>query len=169
MPIALLLAMQAAGMVTDFLGAKNQAEMMDLGMKVQQAGIEANVEQTRLEAANESLNSMKELRKTMGTQIATMAARGTSTSSGSAVLLLNESVSNFNSDERVRRLNALGKENQLRANSAISRLQNSSEVSKLWQGFSSRTFNKFPSSVSGWKQGIADFKEGFGLTSVTGS
>lgn len=167
MPIYLLLAMQAAGMVVDYFGAKNQSDMMKLGIKVQQAGIEANLEQTRLESQDESLNSMVQLRKTMGTQIAVMAARGTSTvGGGSASGLLNESISNFNADERIRKLNLLGKENQLRGDAATSRLKYSADTSKLWSSFSSRTINRFPSSLSGWQKGWDAAKEGFGMTSI---
>ena len=162
--IYLLLAMQAAGMVTDYFGAKNQDEMMKMGMKLQQAGIEANIYQSRLESQEASLASIKQLRQTMGSQLAIMAARGTSTAGGSALSFLNESISNFNADERIRKLNLLGRENQLRANSAISRLQYSSDSSKLWQGFASRTINRFPSSVSGWQS----MGQGFGMTSIGG-
>lgn len=151
----LLLAMQAAGMVTDYFGTKNQDELMKMGMKIQQAGLESELAMTRLQSQDASLQAMKQLRQTMGTQIATMAARGTRGGAGSAFSLLNESVGNFNADERIRKLNLLGKENQLRAGSAMSRLQYSTESSKLWQGFASRTFNKFPTSVSGWSQGAA--------------
>lgn len=167
MPFYLLLAMQASGMIVDFFGAKSQAEMMDMGMKVQQAGIEANIMQTRLETQNASLNSMVELRKNLGSQIAIQAARGTSTVGGSsASLFLNESVGNFNADEQTRRLNSLGKENQLRAGAAISRLQNSSDTSKLWQGFATRTINRFPTSLSGWQELGRQAKQGFGFTSI---
>lgn len=167
MPFYLLLAMQAAGMVVDYFGAKNQADLMNMGAKIEQAGIQANVMQTRLETQNASLNSMIELRKNLGSQIAVQAARGTSTVGGSSAgMLLNESVGNFNADEKVRRLNALGKENQLRAGTAISRLQNSSDTSKLWQGFATRTINRFPSSVSGWQEFGKQAGQGFGLTSV---
>jgi hypothetical protein len=159
MPFYLLLAMQAAGMVTDYLGAQSQSEMMDMGMKVQQAGIEANIEQNRLDTANDSLENMKSLRQTIGSQIAVMAARGTSTSAGSAASLFNENTANFNADERIRKLNSMGKENQLRAGGVMSRLQNSSDISKLWQGFGSRTLNRFPSSVSGWKQAGSEFND----------
>lgn len=169
MPFALLLAMQAAGMVTDYLGAKNQAQLMKLGMKVQEAGFETNLAQTQLESADASLQSMKQLRQTIGTQIAVFSARGTSTGSGSANSILNQSFSNFNTDERVRRLNLLSKQNQISGSRVMSNLQYSSDTSKLWQGFASRTVNKFPSSVSGWNQGIADAKEGFGLTTKVGS
>lgn len=164
MPFALLLAMQAAGMIVDYMGTRNQADMMNMGMKLQQAGIEANIQQTKLETEDASVQAMKHLRQTLGSQIAIFAARGTATFGGSAVSLLNESVSNFNSDERVRRLNAMGKENQLRAGSAISRLQNSSDTAKLWQSFASRTINRFPSSLSGSTGG----NQGFGLTSGGG-
>lgn len=168
MPFYLLLAMQAAGMITDFIGTRNQADMQRLGYKVEQAGIEANIYQTRLETEDQSLNNMKNLRQTLGSQIATMAARGTASGAGSASLFLNESQGAFNADERVRKLNALGKENQLRAGKINSYLKYQSENSKLWQSFASRTFNKFPSSVSGWDQGISDFKEGFGFSQIGG-
>jgi hypothetical protein len=158
MPFYLLLAMQAAGMITDYFGTKNQAEMMGLGMELKNAELDTNLEENRLETENASLEGLKDLRQTLGSQIAVMAARGTSTAGGSAASLLNESQGNFNSDEQIRRLNSMGRENQLRAGAAISRLQNSSSVSKLWQGFASRTLNKFPSSVSGWKQGMSDFE-----------
>jgi hypothetical protein len=166
MPIALLLAMQAAGMVTDYLGSRHQAELMNMGMKVQQAGLQANLAQTNLESADASLQSMKALRQTLGTQMAVFAARGTNVGAGSAASIFNESIGNFNTDERVRKMNLLGRQTALRGNMVMSNLQNSSDVSKMWQGFASRTFNRFPSSVAGWKQGIADFKEGFGLTSA---
>ena len=164
LPFALMLSMQAAGMIVDYLGTKNQQEMMNLGNKLNEAGLESNIEQTRLESEQASLAAMKNLRQTIGSQIATFAARGTALGAGSALSTINESFSNFNADERVRSLNAMGKENQLRSGSAINRLNNMTENSKLWTGFSSRTFNRFPTSLSGWKQGIEDFNEGFGLT-----
>lgn len=158
MPFYLMLAMQAAGMITDYFGTKNQADLMGLGMKLKDAELDANLEENNLQTANDSLEGLKQLRQTLGSQIAVFAARGTSTAGGSAASVLNESQANFNSDEQIRKLNSMGRENQLRAGAAISRLQNSSNVSKLWQGFSSRTLNRFPSSVSGWKQGVSDFQ-----------
>jgi len=162
MPIYLLMGMQAAGMIVDYFGTQNQTDLMNMGMKLQEAAFDTNLEQTRLETADASLQAMKELRKTLGAQIAIFAARGASTSSGSAASLLNESQANFNSDEKIRRLNMLGKENQLRGNLALSRLQNSSDVSKLWQGFASRTFNTFSTNPAAYSQG-------FGLTTKTGA
>jgi hypothetical protein len=171
----LMLAMQAAGMITDYFGTKNQDEMMKMGMKVQQAGIEANLYQTRLESQDASNQAMIQLRQTMGTQIAMNAARGTSTGAGSAVSLLNESVANFNADERIRKLNLLGKENQLSAQSTMSRLNYSSESSKLWQGFTQRSLNTLSSSASGWTGGSNPFSgakaggsAGYGMSWIGG-
>ena len=173
--IYLLLAMQAAGMITDYFGTRQQDQLMKQGMKVQQAGLEANLEETRLESQNASLAAMKQLRQTMGSQIAAMAARGTSTAAGSALGLLTESIANFNSDEKIRKMNLLGKENQLRANKAISNLQYSSESSKLWQSFAQRTINKFPTSFAGFGGGGAGAgaagasaagSQGFGMTAI---
>jgi hypothetical protein len=164
--IYLLLAMQAAGMITDYFGTKNQDQLMKMGMKIQQAGIESELEMTRLQSQEDSLAATKQLRQTMGSQIAAMAARGTAMGAGSAWSLLNESVANYNADEKVRKLNLLGKENQLRGQSAISRLQYSGDSSKLWQGFAQRTINRFPSSVSGWQQYGSAIGQGFGMTSA---
>lgn len=172
MPIYLLLAMQAAGMITDYFGARNQDKLMQMGMKVQQAGIESDLAMTRLQSQDASLQAMKQLRQTMGTQIATMAARGTRMGAGSAFSLLQESLANFNSDEKIRKLNLLGKENQLRAGAAMSRLQYMGDSSKLWQGFAQRTINRFPTSVSGWQgmgQAFSGGSQGFGMTAAAGA
>ena len=66
MPFALMLAMQAAGMVTDWIGTRQQQMFADMGAKVQQAGIESNIELARLESEDESVNAMKQLRQTLG-------------------------------------------------------------------------------------------------------
>jgi hypothetical protein len=81
-----------------------------------------------------------------------MSARGTNIGAGSAASLLNESVGNFNADETIRKMNLLGRENQLRGQSALSRLQYSGDSSKLWQGFASRTFNTLSSNPAVYKK-----------------
>lgn len=164
MPFALLLAMQAAGMVVDYMGAKTQAEYSKMGLKLQQAGIETNLYQTRAEAEDASLQAMKQLRQDLGSQIAVFAARGTSTSGGSALSLFNESVGNFNTDERIRKINELGRENELKAGGTIASLNQTSENSKLWSSFSSRSLSRFPSTVEGWESGFKQAKSSFGLT-----
>lgn len=146
---ALLLAMQASGMVVDYFATKNQQELYQMGTQIQQAGIESSIQHTRVEAEDASLQAMKKLRKTLGSQIAVMAARGTALGAGTAVSFLSESMSNFNSDERMRKMNLLAKENNLRANSVMAHLNYMSETSKLWQAFAQRTTQKISSSFAG--------------------
>jgi hypothetical protein len=168
MPFYLLLAMQAAGMVTDYLGAKNQQKFGEMGLKIQQAGINANIYQTRLETEQASLQAMQDLRKNMGTQIAVMSARGTSTAAGSSVALMNESVSDFNADERMRKINQLSRENELKAGGTIAKLNQNANNSKLWSSFASRSLERFPTSAAGWGALGKSAKSSFGLTPVGG-
>jgi hypothetical protein len=170
MPLSILLAMQSAGMIFDFFGTKNQDELMKMGMRLQQAGIESDIEMTRLQSQEESLAATQNLRQTMGTQIAAMAARGTRAGAGSAFSLLTQSFSNYNQDEKIRALNLLARENQLKAKSVMSGLDYSAESSKLWQGFASRTINRLSSSADAYyKQANSKSKsnsQGYGLTSA---
>lgn len=178
MPLALLLAMQAAGMVVDWIGTRNQQEMAAMGAQLQQAGIEASIEQTRLETEDASVEALKRLRKTIGSQAALFAARGTKSGAGTALSIVSDTVGNFASDERVRRINQLGKENTLRAGGVISSLNASGEKSKLWQGFAQRTFSNLPvgslGSLGGGGGGSGAFSgsrasagRSFGLTQRT--
>lgn len=162
MPFYLLLAMQASGMVVDYLGTRQQDQLMKQGTNIEQAGFQADLAETRLGAQNDSLAAMKNLRQTLGSQIAVMAARGTSTGAGSAVSLLNESQANFNADEKIRKMNLIGKENQIRGQSALSRLQSRGDNSKLWQGFASRTLNNFSSRYD-------TYAKAFGMNQVAGT
>lgn len=163
MQIALLLAMQAAGMVVDYLGTAQQQKFGAYGAQLQQAGIEMQIEQNRLQAEDESLQSLRNLRQTLGSQAAIFAARGTNPGAGSAVLFSNETMRNFNEDERMRRMNMLGREGQLRGNRAISQLNQMGENSKLWQGFAQRTIKRVPTSPQAWNQ----IGKNFGLTDIT--
>jgi len=164
MPIALLLAMQASGMIVDFMGTRNQARLSNMGADLEQEEIQSNIEQTRLETEDASLQGLKQLRQNLGTQAAVLAARGTASGAGSAVLFGNESVGNFNADERTRRMNLLAKEKSLQAGSTIARLNAQGENTKLWSSFASRSINRFPSSLEGWKSGVSEIKKSFGLT-----
>ena len=163
-PFALLLSMQAAGMVIDYLGTAQQQRLGQMGLKIQQAGINANIYQTRLETEQASLQAMKELSKTMGTQMAVFAARGTSTTAGSSFALMNESMNDFSSDERMRRINQLGRENELRAGGRIAALNQSAQNSKLWQSFASRSLNTLSTNPNVWGFGTAKKTSSYGLT-----
>jgi hypothetical protein len=167
MPVALLLAMQAAGMIVDYLGTRNQQKLADMGAKIQQAGIESNIEQSRLETEDATLQSLKSLRQTLGSQIALFAARGTSTGAGSAVSMMQEALGEYSDDERTRRLNQRGRENALKANMTISKLNQQGANSKLWSGFAQRTLEKIPTSfdfLGGTKKTAIEKANAFGLS-----
>jgi hypothetical protein len=169
MPFSLLLAMQASGMVIDWFGTKSQQQMGNMGLKIQQAGIEANIYQTRVETEDASLRAMQDLRKNMGTQIAVMSARGSAMVGGSSAALFNESISNFNTDERMRRMNQLGRENELKAGGSIAKLNNQAQQSKLWSGFASRSLNTFGTTYNYWdymKTGGKAQKSPYSLTPI---
>lgn len=162
MPIALLLAMQAAGMIVDWLGTQEQQRIANMGAKIQQAGIEANIQQTRLEAEDESVQALINLRKQLGAQAAIFAARGTAQGAGNSVLFTQESISDYKSDERMRRMNLLGRENELKAGGLISKLNQQGQNTKLWQGFAQRSMNRIPTSQQAWGQ----MGKNFGMTQL---
>src|SRR5690348_6584482 len=133
MPIAFLLAMQAAGMVVDYFGTQRQIGMGRMGAQMEQEGIESNIQMTRLESEDASLNAMRQLRENLGSQAAIFAARGVRGNTGSALSLTTQSISNFNADERTRRMNLLGKEAQLRASKVLSGLHQLTSETQLGQ------------------------------------
>lgn len=143
-----LLAMEAAGMVVDYFSTQQQIEMGKQGAKIEQASINANIQMTRAQAEDASDNAMKQLRQTIGSQIAIQAARGNALVGGTAATLMNESTSNFNSDERIRRMNLLAKENELRASGLMSSLHETASELSLKQGFRQRAIDKIAGSSS---------------------
>jgi hypothetical protein len=168
-----LLAMQAAGMVIDWYGNKQQIEFGRMGAKIEQAGIESNIAMTRAQSEDQSLQAMKNLRQTLGSQAAIMAARGTRSNAGSALSIWNESISNTNADERARKLNLSANEAQLKAGIVMSKLHQWQSESQLNQALRKRFFDSLPvSSFGGTSGGGAAAFAGskasgsFGMTSV---
>jgi len=149
MPISFLLAMQASGMVVDWLGANEQVRLGKMGNQVEQAGINAQIQTSRLQTEDDSLQSMKQLRQNLGTQAAMLAARGVSPGPTSAIMA-NESVGNFNADQRMRKINQTGREAALKANSVISTLHKTTNQNDIWNSFRNRAFNNFPTSPAAW-------------------
>ncbi len=170
MPIGFLLSLQAAGMVIDWMGKKDQIRMAKMGAQVEQAGIDANIQTSRLEAEDASLQSMKQLRMNLGTQAAILAARGVRSGTQSSVLAMNESVSNFNADERMRKINQMGNEANIRAGKTLSILHEKTFENNTWGDFRSHAFNTISTSPSAWKQIANSFTAkngyGFGITKV---
>lgn len=170
MPVALLLAMQAAGMIMDYSAKQQQIEMGKQGAEVEQAGIVANIAGSRLNSEEESLESMKQLRMNLGTQAAMLAARGTRTGAGTAVLFGNESTGNFNAGERIRKINESGREAQLKAGLTLSDLHEKTSENKINNEFTKSVFENIPTSDEAWSKIREGFSAknsyGFGFTKV---
>jgi urease accessory protein UreF len=162
MPIGLLLAMQAAGMIVDYMGVQEQSRLARMGYELEQAGINANIETSRVEAENASLEAMKKLRQTLGSQAALFAARGVRAGTGNAIIASTESVGNFNANERIRKLNQMQREANLKAGGVLSKLHEQANENNMWNQFAQRTINRIPTSPSAYK-GIG---ESFGFTKV---
>jgi len=159
-PMAFFLALQAAGMITDWMGTQQQIKMGRIGTQLEQAGINANIEMTKVQSADASLQAMKQLRQTLGSQAAIMAARGTRSGAGSSVAIQQQSVSNYQSDERMRRMNLLAKEAELRAQNVLSGMHQLQSETQLGQALTKRIFDKLPTSPQAW----SEMGKSFGMT-----
>ncbi len=137
---AILLGMQAAGMVFDYFGNQQQKGFAKQGLRLEQAGINANIAMTRLQAEDASLQAMQNLRKNLGSQAAYFAASGARGNPAFA----QQSISATGQDERTRRINLLGKEAELRAQGQIAKLQNQAFNSSLDTQFMNKIFNMIP-------------------------
>lgn len=162
MPLAFLLSLQASGMVVDWLGKNEQVRLGKMGSDIEQEGINANIQSARLESEQSSLDAMKQLRMNMGTQAAILAARGTRAGAGSAASATNQSISNFNADERTRRMNLLSKEGALRAQRTISQLHEDTNKSTQWNSFRSNVMKTLPTTPDAYNQ----YAKAFGLTKI---
>jgi hypothetical protein len=149
-----LLGFQAAGALLSFSQAREQMKINELGLKVSNAAYETNLEMLRTKTTQDSLNEMIQLRKTLGTQIAIAGARGTSTSAGSFLSIMESSIGEFQQDERTRRLNLLAGEAQLRANNVMSGLHTYVSETQLGQSMTRDIINKIP--VKGLTEFIAN-------------
>ena len=137
-----LFAMQAAGLVVSKRQMKMKQEYINMGKDLQQAQYEANLEAIRLQSSEASLNEMVDLRKNIGTQIANNAAKGNR--GGSSYGAINESVHNFDEDERIRRLNLMANESELMANNVLSSLHILESETQLGQAMTKQVLNTIP-------------------------
>ena len=157
-----MLSLQASGMVMDYFGKQEQVRLSKLGSQIEQAGINANIKVSQLESEDSSLQAMKQLRQNLGTQAAMAAARGIRSGTGAPLLAANESVGNFNADERMRKINQLGNEANLRAGLAISKLHQQTTQNTTWNQFRTNVANRFPTDPDAYKR----LGSAFGLTKV---
>lgn len=143
--MGLTLAFQAAGLIAGYSNMRDNLRMTRQAGQLEAEQNAMNMQAIRNQSAQASLDAMKDLRKNMGYQIATQAARGTEMA-GSATALLHESEVSFESDEQIRRMNTLAKEADLRAAGVISGMHTFAAQSKLKSDF----FN------AALKMGVAD-------------
>jgi len=140
-----LLSMQAAGLVFNMNDAKNKHQMIQTGRDLEKAAIDTNLEALNYDYQQSSLAAMKQLRENIGTQIVTQAARGTDSGSGSALILNQKSISNYNADEQTRRMNLLAKEANLRASNVLSGLHTLQSETELGRA-TAKEFDSIPVS-----------------------
>jgi hypothetical protein len=141
---AFLLAMQAAGLVTSIFSSQGKQKFIKLGQQLEQEQFSTNIQALRLESAESSLDEIKQLRQNISSQIAINAARGNR--GGSSYWTQNESVKNFENDERKRRMNLLAKESNLRAAHVLSGFQTLQSESQLGQALTSEVLKTIPVS-----------------------
>lgn len=141
---AFLLSMQAAGLVTSIFSAHSQEKYIKIGRKLEQEQFTTNLQALRLQSAESSLDEMKKLRQNIGSQIAITAARSGKTNA--SAWGITESVKNFESDERKRRLNLLAQESNLRANEVLSGMHTLQSETQLGRSIASTALNMIPVS-----------------------
>ena len=167
-----MLAAQGAGMIIDYMGRENQIELGRQGEAMQQQNISEQIQTSRLQTEDASLQAMKQLRMNLGTQAATLAARGIRSGAGTAALFGNESVGNFNADERIRKVNQRGNEAALKAGGMIASLHQQTAEANTWNEFRTNAINKIPTTPEAWDQISKGFSAesgyGFGLSKVGG-
>lgn len=159
---AFYVGMQAAGLALNFWENNQQQKLLDRGREINQLGFETSLETARLQTMQASVNSMRQLRQNLGTQIAMNAAMGRRSDMGSAKLGLNASERAFSHDERVRRMNLLSKEANLRAGLILSGFNTLKSETQLGQSLTKRIFKTLP-GPSQWGsigEGTFNFLEG---------
>lgn len=153
-----LLAMQAAGMVTDWLGTQDQIYMSKLGNKITQAGITANIALTQAQYEDQTEQSLEQLRQAIGTQIATNAARGNAAGGGTNAAQFNRLYETSNDDQRARQLNLNSKIAGLKSEGFMSNLRQDAYEAQIRKDFFKRTMNNLPASS------LENIGSSFGMT-----
>ena len=125
----------------DFAGMEQQRKLGRKGESAEQAAIDAQLAMTRTQSEDQALQNMINLRKNLGSQLAVQAARGTSSSAGSAFALQQESIGTFGRDEAARKLNLLSNETLLKNAKYMSTFNRLSAESQAKQKFFKNTLS----------------------------
>ena len=138
--------MQAAGAIGDIIGTGSQQKVLRRGAELQQANIENSIAEQQLAASLAAVDSMKALRQLLATQRAIFGARGQNPGAGSAAIATGTAVHEAGVDERIRRMNLLAREHNLRAQSSLVGLHALAGETQLGQQLSQRLFQQIPFS-----------------------
>lgn len=151
MPVAaaFLLALQAGGMVVDYLGKQKQVSTSKTAAALEQQQINQQITLSRLQYEEESVASLRELRQNLGTQMAISAARGGGSSN--SIIAMQESINAQGSDARIRKINQLSQEAALKTNKRLAELHQKTYENNIWNEFKSSLFEKIPTSVQAWQ------------------
>lgn len=159
-----MIGMQAAGMVANLYGTRQQQRLIQQGRALEKSAIEANLEALNYEYQESSLEAMKSLRANLGTQ-AVMAAASGNTASEATAVRTQKSVNAFNSDERNRRMNLLAREANLRASNVLSGLHTLQAETQLGRSML-QSLESLPisSSIDSFRRSDLGKKWGFGYS-----
>lgn len=155
----------AAGFAFDWFSTGSQRRLLEKGQELDHAGLDYKLSAIRAQSAEESLQSMIELRQTIGSQIAANAAMGRSSGVGSAFFIGANSIANQGKEERIRGFNLTSKELQVGADRIKGDLGVLGKKTEMTNKLLGRIFKDLPgpSAISEWAN---QNKEGFGLDSV---
>jgi hypothetical protein len=141
---AFLLSMQAAGAITDIYSTGQAIKIGRAGAAVEMEQFNTRLEQERLNAAMSSLDAMSQLRSVMASQAAMFAARGQKSGVGTAYTISAESRKEHSAGEKMRRMNLLTMESNLRAGKALTGMHQLASETKLGRELASRQFQNAP-------------------------
>lgn len=163
-----LMAMQAAGAVMDTWGTSQQMALGQMGTQVELEQLETRLQEEQTAAALGSLQAMQRLRQVIASQNAIFAARGQKAGAGTAFFLGQESLRQHAMDERIRRMNLLSREAQLRAGGALTGMHQLKSETELGQALSRRLYETLPLSqaAQGYERRFGQSREGFGMESL---
>ena len=139
-----LLSMQAAGAVSDMMGASSQVRAGRAGTKLELATVETRLAEERLSSAMSAVGAMQALRQNLASQRAILAARGQAGDAGTGLFAGVQSQVQHSAGEQVRRMNLLSREATLRAGGSLAAMHQSSSEAQIGQALSKRMFEQIP-------------------------
>ena len=154
--------MQAAGVVTSIWQNKGAQKMIRQGRDMERAATEMNMAANNYEFQESSLESMKQLRQNIGSQIVAQAARGTGAGTEGAVGSLQKSISASAGDVGAKRMRMLARESELRAANILSGLHTLKSETDLGRRMSGEIFEAASTGLRQLESSALASKFGFG-------